>query len=220
MPGLRSITVTRVFTLLAALLIWRVTASVVYEYCNYFPPNFATDFLRGRETYFWGPYSWAFYVHLASGPISLLLGTVLISDRLRARWPKWHRRLGRVQGINVLLLVAPSGLWMARYAVTGAIAGAGLGALSIATAVFIALGWRAAVQRRYAMHQRWMERTFVLLCSAVVIRIIGGLATVTNFDAMWLYPASCWGSWLLPLAIYEWFTMRQQRDHRLWPGLP
>jgi len=215
MPGPRPITVTRVFTLLAALLIWRVTGSVVYEYRNYFPPNFATDFLRGREAYFWGPYRWAFYVHLVSGPISLLLGTVLISDRLRARWPKWHRRLGRVQGINVLLLVAPSGLWMARYAVTGAIAGAGLGALSIAAAVCVTLGWRAAMQRRYVTHQRWMERTFVLLCSAVVIRIIGGLATVTNFDAEWLYPASCWGSWLLPLVIYEWFTMRQPREQQL-----
>lgn len=210
MSPARSITVARLLTLLTALLIWRVTASVVFEYRNYLPPNFTSDFLRGREAYFWGPYRWAFYVHLVSGPVSLLLATVLISDRFRAWAPAWHRRLGRVQGVNVLLLVAPSGLWMAWYAATGAVAGAGLGALSIATAVCIALGWRAAVQRRFVIHRRWMWRTFVLLCSAVVIRMIGGLATVTHFDALWLYPASCWGSWLVPLAILElWQTVGQ-----------
>lgn len=203
MPPVRKIDVARWLVLAAALLIWKVTASAVYEYRHYFPPNFAADFLRGREAYFFGPYRWAFYVHLVSGPLSLILGTILISDRFRARWPRWHRRLGRTQGICVLLLVVPSGLWMARYAATGALAGAGLAALAIATAVCVTLGWRAAVQRRFAAHRRWMWRTFLLLASAVVIRIIGGLATVTDFDAPWLYPASCWGSWLVPLAINE-----------------
>jgi hypothetical protein len=203
MSPFRGFTLSRLVVLLAAVLVWRVTFSVVSEYHNYFPPNFESDFLHGRETYFWGPYRWAFYLHLASGPLALLLGTVLISERLRNRFPRWHRRLGRVQGVMVLFLVAPSGLWMAWYAATGAIAGAGLGTLAIATAVCMALGWRAAVQRRYAVHQRWMQRTFALLCSAVVIRIIGGAATVVDFDALWLYPTSCWVSWLLPLAILE-----------------
>ena len=48
-----------------------------------------------------------------------------------------------------------------------------------------------------------MLRTFILLCSAIVIRMIGGLATVAQFDALWLYPLSAWVSWLVPLAIFE-----------------
>ena len=102
-----------------------------------------------------------------------------------------------------MLLVAPSGLYMARYAATGAVAAAGLGSLAVATAVCVALGWRAAVQRRFADHRRWMLRTFVLLCSAVVIRMIGGLASVLEFDAPWLYPVSTWVSWLAPLLVLE-----------------
>jgi hypothetical protein len=159
--------------------------------------------LRGRETYFWGAYGWAFYAHLVSGPASLLLGVILVSDRFRRIAPQWHRRLGRVQGMCVLLLVAPSGLWMARYAESGAVAAAGLASLAMVTAVFVALGWRSAVQRRIADHRRWMWRTFLLLCSAVVIRLIGGAATVVHFDALWLYPFSCWASWLAPLAVFE-----------------
>jgi hypothetical protein len=43
----------------------------------------------------------------------------------------------------------------------------------------------------------------MLLCSAVVIRTIGGLASVTQFDALWLYPLLCWVSWLGPLLVFE-----------------
>ncbi len=198
-----SFTLPRVLTILAALLIWKVTLSVVIEYRNYVPPNFESDFLRGREPHFWGPYRWAFYTHLASGPASLILGTILVSDRFRKSAPAWHRRFGRVQAACVLLLVVPSGLWMAYYAMTGAVAAAGLGTLAVATATCVALGWRSAVMRRFANHRRWMWRTFILLCSAVVLRMIGGLATVAGFDAPWLYPFSTWASWLGPLLLFE-----------------
>jgi len=128
---------------------------------------------------------------------------MLVSDRFRRRAPAWHRRLGRVQTVCVLLLLTPSGFWMAYYAETGAVAAAGLGSLAIATAACVALGWRSAVRRRLAEHRRWMWRTFLLLCSAVVIRMIGGLATVAQFDAPWLYPLSTWASWLVPLLVFE-----------------
>jgi len=193
----------RVFTILAALLICKVTWSVVIGYRNYFPPNFESEFLQGRQPYFCGAYGWAFYVHLVAGPASLVLGTILISDRFRRVAPTWHRRLGRVQGACVLLLLAPSGLWMAWYAMTGTVAALGLGSLAIATAVCMILGWRAAVERRFSDHRRWMWRTYMLLISAVVIRMIGGLATVTGLDALWLYPLSTWASWLVPLAAFE-----------------
>jgi len=201
----------RVLTILAAVLIWKVTISVVIEYRNYFPPNFDATFLLGRDAYFFGPYRWAFYLHLLSGPAALILGTILISDRFRSFAPRWHRRLGRVQGINVLLLVAPSGLWMSYYADTGALAGTGLGLLAVVTALCVALGWRAAVQRRFATHRRWMLRTFILLCSAVVIRMIGGAAMFARFEPTWLYPLSAWASWLVPLLILELFLSGRLR---------
>jgi uncharacterized membrane protein len=175
----------------------------VSGYRDYFPPNFNADFLLGRERYFWGSYAIAFYVHLLSGPPALVLGLILLSPQFRNSFPGWHRRLGRVQVLNVLFLVAPSGLGMAYYALTGRIAAVGLGLLAIATAGCVACGWRAAVHRNFASHQRWMTRTFVLLSSAVVIRISGGLATVAGWDEPWVYTCSAWLSWLIPLAVYE-----------------
>jgi hypothetical protein len=213
-----SFTLSRLLTILAAILIWKVTLSVVIEYRHYIPPNFDSDFLRGREQYFWGAYHWAFYTHLLSGPTSLILGTILVSERFRRAVPIWHRRLGRLQGVCVLLLVAPSGLWMAYYAETGAIAATGLGLLAITTATSVALGWRAAVRRKFANHRRWMWRTFILLCSAVVLRMIGGLATVLHFEAPWLYPLSTWVSWLVPLLVLESSGILNQPVERVEPS--
>ena len=193
----------RILTLLAGVLILKVTTSVVSNYHNYFPPDFASDFLRGRELYFLGVYQWAFYTHILSGPVSLILGLILIGERSRARFPKWHRYLGRVQVVCVLLLVTPSGLWMANYAAAGPIAAVGLAALAIATATCVSLGVRSAMTRRFADHRRWMWRCYLLLCSAVVLRLIGGLATVTGMTAPWVDPLATWMSWLVPLTAFE-----------------
>jgi hypothetical protein len=204
-------TLVRGLGVLAVLLVCKVTLSVVIGYRDYLPPNFQSEFLLGREAYFFGAYGGAFYVHLVSGPATLLLGTILLSDRFRTRARAWHRRLGRVQGACVLLALVPSGLWMAGYAATGTVAALGLGSLAVATAVCVLLGWRAAVTRRFADHRRWMLRTYMLLLSAVVIRLMGGAATAIGFDALWLYPLSCWASWLVPLAAYEFIERLQPR---------
>jgi hypothetical protein len=194
---------SRVLGMLAVLLICKVTLSVVIGYRNYLPPNFESDFLQGRQAYFWGAYGWAFYMHLVAGPASLVLGTLLVSERFRWMTPTWHRRLGRVQAACVLLLLVPSGLWMAWYAESGVVAAAGLGSLAIATAACMLLGIKAAVVRKFADHERWMGRTYMLLLSAVVIRLIGGAVSIAGLDALWIYPFSTWASWLVPLAVYE-----------------
>jgi small-conductance mechanosensitive channel len=193
----------RILTLLAGVLILKVTASVVSHYHNYLPPNFASDFLRGRERYFFGAYQWAFYTHILSGPVSLILGLILVVERFRIRFPRWHRYLGRLQVAWVLLLVTPSGLVMAYRAAAGPVAAVGLAALAVATAICASVGAWSAVKRRFVDHRRWMWRCYLLLCSAVVLRMIGGLATVTGMGASWVDPIATWMSWLVPLAAFE-----------------
>ena len=201
--------------LLAALLILKVTAAVVLGYRNYFPPNFHSDFLHGRERYFSGSYQWAFYMHIASGPVTLVTGLLLVSERFRLRFAQWHRVLGRVQVALVLLLVSPSGLWMAFYAAAGNSATVSFALLAILTGVCAALGWRTAVQRRFLVHRRWMWRCFLLLCSAVVLRLFGGLATVCGVHAEWFDPLASWACWVMPLAVFELSRSRSWRAPRL-----
>jgi len=193
----------RIVVLVTVLLILKITGEVILGYRAYLPPDFRSDFLYGRESYFWGGYHWAFYLHIASGPISLILGLVLINERFRRRFPQWHRRLGRFQAVCVLLVVVPSGLWMAGYASTGLAASVGFVVQSALTALCFALGWRAAVRRKFAIHRKWMWRGFLLLCSAVILRILGGLGTVLMLEAGWINPLFSWASWVIPLGVFE-----------------
>lgn len=213
-PARFTLSLFRVVQLLAAWLIVQTTVSVLLTFFDYFPPNFRADFLLGRQAYFFGPYRWAFYAHILAGPFTLVAGLVLLSSAFRRRWPGWHRRLGRVQVLLVLLILVPSGLWMAAYAMTGAIAATGLATLAIATGYCTLLGWRTAVARRFDAHRRWMQRSYALLASAVVLRMIGGLSEVFGLEGT--YPLAAWVSWILPLVGLEIFRHCGAR----WLGQP
>jgi hypothetical protein len=118
---------------------------------------------------------------------------------------------------NVLLIVTPSGLWMALYASTGTIAGIGFAIQAVVTATCIAFGWRAAIKRQFAVHRRWMWRSFLLLAAAVVLRILGGLGTVLEVQATWFDPLASWASWLVPVTAFEVVSLTTWRSSRWLP---
>lgn len=190
-----------ILRMLAVLLILKVVVAALLNWRDYFPPDFQSDFLLGRSNYFFGWYRWAFYTHIISGPLSLLLGMLLLSPRLRSLRPALHRQLGKAQIACVLGFVAPSGLAMAYHANTGAVAGIGFAAASALTIWCVSKGWIAAANRQFSEHQRWMERCFMLLCSAVSVRVIGGFSEWVGLVGT--YPYAAWIGWLVPLITLE-----------------
>ncbi len=103
----------------------------------------------------------------------------------------------------VLACVLPSGLWMSMYTEGDLVAGAAFAVLGLVTGFTAIAGWRCAMQGNFHQHRRWMERCFLLLCSAVTLRVLGGLVLTLNLETMWMYGAIGWASWIVPLLIYE-----------------
>lgn len=195
---------TTVLRWLAVVLILRVLVAILTNYPDYFPPNFDSLFLQGRELTFAGSYRVAFYVHLFSAPVVLLIGLVLLSGRVRRRYGSLHRRLGWVQVVVLLVFVLPSAAVMSRRAFGGWPAGLSFLLLSAATAGCAVAGVVQARRRRYDRHRRWMLRCYVLLCSAVTLRLISGAAGLVGVpNPEGAYIVAAWSSWLLPLAGYE-----------------
>lgn len=189
---------------LAAALILRVLADVLSNYPDYFPPDFDSLFLQGREATFRGIYPIAFYVHIFTAPLVLLNGLILMSERFRRRSWRLHRVLGRLQVVVLLLFVLPSSVVMSLYAFGGWPAGLSFLLLSLVTALCAVMGVVTARRRRFALHQCWMTRCYVLLCSAVVLRLVSGVASVFEVpSAERAYILAAWSSWLVPLAVYE-----------------
>jgi uncharacterized membrane protein len=176
----------------------------VPNYPDYFPPNFDSLFLQGREATFTGAYQVAFYVHIFSGPVVLFNGLILLSDYVRRRHGGLHRWLGRAQVVVLLLLVLPSSAAMSRHAFGGWPAGLSFLLLSVATAVCAVVGVVHARRHHYEQHRRWMLRSYVLICSAVALRLISGAAgLIGESSPEGAYIVAAWCSWLLPLAAYE-----------------
>ncbi len=189
-----------------AALVVRVVAGIVGSYPGYFPPDFEAEFLVGRETEFFGIYQVAFSVHVISGPIALLASTLLMNSVARNRWPKLHRYVGRLTVVIVLILVVPSGFVMAFYAHSGRFAELGFISLALSTGLCAVAGWQTARRRQFQRHQRWMTRLFLMLFSAVVLRIIGGASLHFQWTSEWIYPVNAWVSWLVPLSAFEILT--------------
>ncbi|MCA9160330.1 MAG: hypothetical protein KDA72_18485 [Planctomycetales bacterium] len=79
--------------LLAALsiLFTRVLVGILLEYRWYFPADFdESAFLSGRRYTFTGFYPAFFYVHIVSGPVSIVLASFLVLTGGLARFRRWH----------------------------------------------------------------------------------------------------------------------------------
>jgi hypothetical protein len=111
--------------------------------------------------------------HAVGGTIALVSGPLQFSSRLRRRYPKFHRVVGRVYVCSVLM-AAPFAILMAvshhdfkflSFAITTAIQS---GAWVVTTAVAFAAACRRQIQR----HRVWMVRSYAVTFTFVFLRLL------------------------------------------------
>ena len=185
-------------------LIGRVLFVILLEYRFYFPPDFDQSFfLAGRRPTFAGWYSIGFYTHIISGPIAIALAVILLVTGQTKRFKTLHRWSGRVLVVITVLAVCPGGLIMATRSQAGPIAGWGFATLAVCTLVSVCLTVYLAINRQFKSHSRWAWRSGILLCSPILLRLGTGLFYVTGVESLNTYRFLAWGSWLIPLLVYE-----------------
>ncbi|GAB5406154.1 MAG: DUF2306 domain-containing protein [Aureliella sp.] len=200
--------------LISALLILalKILLGIVAEYHRYLPPDFASAFLIGREPYFFGSYQIAFYLHIAAGPPSILLCVALVlSGAYQGFVPsmaRFHRRVGNLLWPIVIFILAPSGAFMAPYAMAGLPSTIAFLCLSFATALAAVLTVFHSRTHRIDEHRIWAGRCAVLLLSPLLLRLVGGLLSLIQFEAPVYYQLNAWLSWLVPLTVYECLVTR------------
>ncbi|VTR98676.1 DUF2306 domain-containing protein [Tuwongella immobilis] len=200
--------------MLTVLVILRVLVLTLTNYPDYFPANFDSLFLQGREQTFFGWYAVAFYLHIITAPLVLVSGLILLSEQVLRRARRLHRLLGWAHAAVLLALMLPSAAVMSRHAFSGWMAGISFMLLSVLTALCTILGIIRASQRQYAAHRRWMLRSYVLICSAVTLRLISGtMSLFDGFSPELAYQIAAWSSWLIPLSLLvateRWHGMRR-----------
>ena len=179
-------------------------ALILTPFPHYLPADFGRGFLRGKEDFFYsGAYFLGFYAHIASSPIALLCGTLQMSAGLRDRCPALHRRLGRVYVVLMLVLVAPGGLIMSVRSNGGWTSAVCFALIATLAWGFTFAAWRHARAGRYAEHGRWMIRSYLMICSAILLRLVYAMLHSWGVDSTAAYQWAAWLSWVPSLLTYE-----------------
>jgi uncharacterized membrane protein len=150
-------------------------------------------------------------LHIAASAFALLLGPWQFRRSLRARRPQIHRWMGRTY-VTACVVGGAAGASIALFSQAGPVAGTGFLVLGVLWVLTTLLGWKAAVQRRYVEHERWMIRSFALTLAAVTLRIYLPVGIMLNHGDFYpAYRAIAWLCWVPNLIVAE-IWLRSRRD--------
>lgn len=195
---------------LTAIVIFWIGLRIMMALDSYFPPDFQHGFLAGRQSYFRASmYGAGFYLHIIGAPIALLSGLTQFSRGLRSWSPRLHRLLGRTYAISVLLAAAPGGLMIGFRTFAGPSAAVCFIVMSLLVSLSTVLAWRAALQRRFTSHRRWMTRSYLLIVSAILLRLIDPALRDAGVPDELSYQWSVWLSWVPSLVLFELLERRR-----------
>ena len=130
------------------------------------------------------PFKWWLLPHGIAGACALLLGPMQFSDRLRHRFRRLHRVVGRIYVAGVFV-AAPLGSYIQYFEErmgdprSFSIAAAVDAALwMITTGIAIVFILKGKVQE----HRQWMTRSFAVAIVFLEVRVIGGVTGLENLD--------------------------------------
>lgn len=148
------------------------------------------------------------FVHVAGSVTALLLGSLQFLPALRRGAVPPHRWIGRVY-VMACLVGGGAGLILATGSSAGPIATAGFGGLAVVWITVNLLGWRAAVQGRFAEHRRWMIRSWALTLAAVTLRLYLPLVMILDLPFLPWYRAISFLAWVPNLIAAELWLRRR-----------
>ncbi|MCB0477979.1 MAG: DUF2306 domain-containing protein [Crocinitomicaceae bacterium] len=172
---------------------------------QYIPLRFDVAFLHIKtdeiqHTY----YQVAFFTHVYTSMFVLISGALQFIPGLRKQFPKFHRSVGYVYILVLLLFSGPSGIIMGIKANGGIYSQISFTLLGILWMIFTAKALIAIKNGNWELHQKFMLRSYALTLSAISLRLIKQfLANTYSLPPMDMYKIVAWAGWVLNLVIVE-----------------
>ena len=120
---------------------------------------------------------WYLLPHALAGACALLLGPMQFSDRLRQRYRKLHRVVGRIYVFGALV-AAPFGAYIQYFEERmGGTRSFSLAALTDAMLLVLttAIAFGFILKGKVQQHRQWMTRSFAIAIVFLEVRVISGL---------------------------------------------
>lgn len=151
-----------------------------------------------------------FYAHVYSAIFVLLAGFFQLNTTLLKKFPFAHRNIGKFYVFIVLLLSAPSGLFIGLFANGGFYSKISFVSLSVLWFYFTLKGFTAIKNKNITRHKAFMLRSFALTFSAITLRFWKVILVYLFHPApMDLYQIIAWLGWIPNLLIVEYYLYNQ-----------
>ena len=173
-----------------------------YVITRAFPMLIPTEEVYGP--YFFSRVFWVF-PHIVLGIIATIIGPFQFIPKIRNKYLKIHRQLGRVYIISTVLS-GISGMYMAITSDVNLPYAVGLFMLGVTWVTSSTLAFVSIKNKKVDLHKDWMIRSYVITFAFVSFRfvedILMALEIGTRVDVLTLMS---WACWAIPLFIAEVF---------------
>lgn len=152
----------------------------------------------------WRP---VFYFHIVSGMLCIASGPFQFLPGFRRNYPAFHKTLGKVYVAAILLVSAPTGLYMAFFAEGGFWSAAGFFVLSLLWWATTFKAYQAIRKGNVDTHRQFMAYSFALTFSAVTLRIwVPLLSNFLYVDHHFTVVVTAWINWIPNLLLAHLFV--------------
>lgn len=179
--------------------------AILYAYVLWHDESFLVNRANPEWTHI-EPFKWLLLPHGLAAGCALFLGPFQFSERLRRRFTKTHRVMGRFYVAGVLL-GAPVGFYVAYFEATRLNPGVeGWQSLMVASffqaalwMVCTLLAMKFILERKVQLHRQWMTRSFSCALIFLEVRAVAGV-----FHWQQYIPLIVWGcvAMAVPLADF------------------
>lgn len=181
-----------------------------YVISRAFPMLIPTEAVYG--SYYFPRVYWVF-PHIALGIIATIIGPFQFIPKIRNKYLKTHRQLGRVYIISTVLS-GISGMYMAITSDVNLPYAVGLFMLGIAWSTSSIMAFISIKNRKIDLHKDWMIRSYVITLAFVTFRFVYDI--IRSFDiGTWeeVQVLMSWACWAIPLFIAEVFIQGRKLNN-------
>lgn len=173
-------------------------------------PNVSFLMIKQTEVEHRPEYLYFFYTHVYTSIFVLLSGFLAIL-RKDFGWKGFHRNMGKVYIFLILILAAPSGLYMGYFANGGPFSKISFIILGLLWWFSTFKAYQLARQKRFKEHKQWMWRSFAFTLSAITLRMWKVIIVyLFHPNPMDVYQIIAWLGWIPNILLIEYLITKKQ----------
>lgn len=180
----------------------------------YFSFSSHFSFIEERAILFLQPvYRWSFYLHIFAGMFCITAALTQFSSYLLKKRKAIHVWMGKIYVLVVLLLGAPTGLYMSFFAKGSFWERILFMFMAVYWFYSTAKGLQTIRQKNVLAHKNWMIRSYSMAMTAVTFRVYHIFFYYFGVDHLHNYEISLWISVLGNMLVAEYLIFRKSRHY-------